>query len=203
MLLERKAFLLGLILCSMSTSHSFASSKTVVKKADNKLVVSKIDMQNLEKEKKLFITFYSHLYRNVTEHLNIKNLHKDVEERFNNEIALLKDSKNKLTAIKVEEGKNVVAIVVLGPTTKSNQLRVRRCAVDLKGNLSKIVKTLLSYVFEKYPQVTSLGTVCHKKNTDEHTLLSKFGFKPCSLISSEYDKEKYTSFELTKGSIGK
>jgi len=148
----------------------------------------------------LFVTFYSKLYAgDMKNKLNITDMKTDLESRFDREKAMLQDPKSGFVALRAMQGGNLVGLIVLRSTQKAGQLRLMRCALDVKNiDMFAVGQALKKGVFEKNPGVTSIVNVCHKESFFELGLLKEFGFVECSLVDNSYDAGKYTSFEVKK-----
>jgi len=159
------------------------------------VTIEKINISsNLEEDKANFIQAYSYLYKDITPDLKITNLFESLKKRFLDEIELIKQKK-RFGLRAVHEGK-VAAFISLKESKDKKSLHLKRCAIDLRSDTKAVVNLLIKFISVNFPRATSIATIVLKKSETEISLLKKFGFKECKLISDKYTPEIYTSFKL-------
>lgn len=155
-------------------------------------VVSLNDKADLQHEEQVFMDAYSYLYKDM----NVPDLADKLHKKFENEQNLLREKK--LVGFHVCVDGKIVAWLSLMPLEHGNTMRIMCCAIHPTAPRMMVSHVLSSFIFEHYPQVNALATVCLKSSTLEKNMLTEFGFKECQLIDSSYDAELYTSFEYRR-----
>lgn len=180
-MLYKKVILGFCLLCGLLAAPAFSQDS---------ISVSLISGTDVTEEKQLFIKIYSGLYQDIAKELQITDMSKALEERFDAEVKRFETKEN--LGIRVSENNRCVAFVSI--FDGKEKLRLRRCAIDPSCSMNKVVPALISFVFKTCKQAKSISTVILKNSEKEKSLLTKFGFKESSDLPDEYDKKRYASY---------
>jgi ribosomal protein S18 acetylase RimI-like enzyme len=184
------------------SSLTVSAHQNDIKKQNNELQVNAqlewiSSTQELEKARTAFLKAFSNIYKDIPlEVLRIKNMNDFLNEAFNDEIADMHNSKQKVYYVLAKVDNKVIGFASFNETEKKGEVYIRQLAVDpefaRKGTGSKLVFSIK----EQVPHMNRFVLVTRKVNQCAQQFYKKIGFKVSDYIHEGLSPERYMGLEL-------